>query len=354
MLKAAVIGCGRMGAEPASRLEGAIPAGWLPMSHAEVLQQTEGVQLAALADRDRARLERHGAHYGVRSLYTDYRHLLEEVRPDIVTIATRTPGKADILRSACAAGAKAIYVEKPLANSLRECREALAAAAAAGTVVAYGVNRRYHAAYRKARELIREGEIGEILDVCLEFGRSQLLWAHPHGADLALFFLGADALVDVQATLSEETVNRQGARRVDSDPVVESACFRFGSGARCMITRLGGCNVRIGGSHGSLTVHADGAYIEICRAASSLPAYCLQRRLLHVSAPASATMTAFGEMVRAVRKRDAAPIPALDIEGGMAMLIGCVWSHLEGNRPVPAADIPADLVVTGRYGDAYA
>ena len=34
-LKAAVIGLGKMGAEPSTRLKGKIPKGWLPISHLE-------------------------------------------------------------------------------------------------------------------------------------------------------------------------------------------------------------------------------------------------------------------------------------------------------------------------------
>jgi len=51
-VKAAVIGCGRMEAESSARLEGFVPGGWLPISHAEGLTMVEGVELTALCDAD--------------------------------------------------------------------------------------------------------------------------------------------------------------------------------------------------------------------------------------------------------------------------------------------------------------
>ena len=47
-LKSAVIGLGRMGAEPSKRLEGKVPAGWLPISHAEAILSIERLKLEAI------------------------------------------------------------------------------------------------------------------------------------------------------------------------------------------------------------------------------------------------------------------------------------------------------------------
>ena len=34
-LRVALVGCGKMGAQPSSRIEAVLPPGWLPLSHAE-------------------------------------------------------------------------------------------------------------------------------------------------------------------------------------------------------------------------------------------------------------------------------------------------------------------------------
>ena len=342
-----------MGAEPSSRLDGIAQAGWLPISHAECLQAVEGVRLDALCDVDPARLEVRRGQYGVDALYTDFREMLRERRPAIVAVATRTPEKGEIIREACAHGARALYVEKPLANSVAAAAEALAAASEAGAVLGYGVNRRHHATYRRARALLRDGIIGDVLDVVVEHGRAMLLWAHPHSVDLALFLLGRTDVETVQATLGADTVTRAGTFVVDSDPVVEHAHFRFASGQSATIVRAGGCTVRVGGTLGTLTVHADGAYIQVCRAGAENPAYYLEQQFYHSSPPTSATVTAFREL-RAAVDGGAPSITPEEIEAGVRMLVGCVWSHLEGSRPVAAREIPHELVVTGRFRGLYA
>ena len=69
--KAAVIGLGRMGAEPSSRLEGKIPNGWLPISHVEAILSTPGLELVALCDQDEHKLERFKTLYKIENGYSD-------------------------------------------------------------------------------------------------------------------------------------------------------------------------------------------------------------------------------------------------------------------------------------------
>jgi predicted dehydrogenase len=353
-VKAAVIGCGRMGAEPSARLEGVVPAGWLPMSHAEALRATPGVELVALCDVDAALLERRGREYGVQRLYTDYRELLEDARPDLVTIATRTPSKRAIMEHACETGVQGIYVEKVIANSMADCARVLALARDRGVKIAYGVNRRYHAVYRHARQRIVEGAIGEVVEVMVEHGRSQLLWSHPHSTDLILFMSGATHLSFVQACLVSDTVERQAPRVIDSDPVIDTAFFQFAEGVTGCIVRSGGLNVRVGGTEGNLTVHADGSFIEMSRKTSGRDAYYLQRDIVNASPTTGATVTAMRELAASVAGNAPPPIAPASIELGTRMLFACAWSHLQDGRRVDAAGVPPELVVTGRYGNLYA
>ena len=353
-MKAAVVGCGRMGAEPSKRLEGLIPAGWLPLSHAEAILATEGLELVALCDMDRELLAQRGDMYGVSALFTDFRELIETAKPDLITIATRTPAKCGIIEYACRNGVKGLYVEKPLANSLAECRQALSEIERAGVKIAYGVNRRYHPVYRHAKELILNGEIGQIVEVVLEHGQAQLLWAHPHSVDLVLFFLNAPELVSVQASLLPETVIQEGGLKIDSDPIIQNAFFKFETTATASIVRSGGLNTKIAGETGNIIVHADGSYIQLNRAHERQAAYFVGHEVRHSLSQTSATVTALTELREAMTSSSLSPISPREIELGIQMLMGCVWSHLVGGRCVETRDIPAQCVVTGRYKDQYA
>ncbi|MEQ1760395.1 MAG: Gfo/Idh/MocA family oxidoreductase [Vicinamibacterales bacterium] len=350
-LRAVVIGCGRMGAGNTSRLEQTIPDGWLPLSHTEALIATGEVELVGLCDTSERQLIDRGAHYGVKILETDYRLLIERVRPDIVTVATRTPGRAEIVRHACHHGVKGIYAEKPLENSLQAGEEALVAAREHGVVLFYGVNRRYHSTFRQARALVHAGAIGEIRHVNVDCGHSQLLWTHPHSVDLLLQFSGSPvAPTHAWGLLDDSSTAILSNRKIDSDPIVEHAVFRFENGVIGTVSRAPGWNLRVSGSKGTLVVHGDGSRIEIDGPSGP---YFLDRRVVQVSGQEGATVIAMRELIHHVRSASP-PVQETFIEDGLRMLLACAWSHLQGNVLVRLRDVPLDLTITGRFRDTYA
>lgn len=56
-MRAALIGCGRIGAHTPERLRQTIPAGWLPVSHAEAMLANPGLELVAVCDVNRPQLK---------------------------------------------------------------------------------------------------------------------------------------------------------------------------------------------------------------------------------------------------------------------------------------------------------
>jgi predicted dehydrogenase len=318
MVRAVVIGCGRMGVLP--RPAGSFPPGWLPLSHAESVREA-GFDLVALCDVSPDRLAKATQTYGVPG-YADFRKMLAEVRPDLVTIATRTPEKRQIVE-ACK-DVPFLYIEKPLANTLADCRHMLTRS------LAYGVNRRYHATYRQAREMM-----SDVREVVFEFGRAALLWTHPHCMDLALFFLGTQ-VEDVQAVLDMPDA--------DGDPIVEYARIRFAGGRAAVITRGDGCNVRLHGQDRTLDIHADGSWLRM----SSGRGYLLAEETITPPASDGATVTALRELVAGI------VIPPDEIMLGMKLLFACVWSHMQGNQPVRLDDVPDNLRVLGKGPFGYA
>jgi predicted dehydrogenase len=92
---------------------------------------------------------------------TDYHALI--ARPDVQLVDVSTPGDThkDVVLAALAAG-KHVICEKPLANTLAEAREMLAAAQKAGTVAVVNYNYRRVPAVQFVKKLVEEGAIGEI------------------------------------------------------------------------------------------------------------------------------------------------------------------------------------------------
>ena len=94
-----------------------------------------------------------------------------------------------MVEAACAAGAKGIVCEKPMAVDLAGCDRMLAAAERSGAVLVVGHQRRLQAKFVRARALIEEGAIGEPELLCGIAG-GDLLTDGTHTVDALRFFAG--------------------------------------------------------------------------------------------------------------------------------------------------------------------
>lgn len=79
---------------------GVIGAGWFGEIHCNVIAGVSGLELAALADRDAARLDEVGRQYEIPALYTDYHEILADPAIDLVHIVTRWDSHAEIAGAA--------------------------------------------------------------------------------------------------------------------------------------------------------------------------------------------------------------------------------------------------------------
>jgi predicted dehydrogenase len=123
-------------------------------------------RVAALVDVDRRQLTRCAAEVATWNgdepvRYEDYREMLERERPELVIVATPDHWHALPTIAALESGAH-VYVEKPLAHTIREGRAMVRAARAADRVVQVGTHRRASPHNISAREFLRAGRAGEI------------------------------------------------------------------------------------------------------------------------------------------------------------------------------------------------
>ena len=137
--------------------------------HLPILSRMADVELAALSDTDagrRAQAARYGAA-GV-SLYDDAAALIADPSLGAVVLCVPPAEHAPLAVAAFAAG-KHVYVEKPLALSVAEGAEVVAAWRDAGTVGMIGFNFRHHPAYRDLRRRLAAGALGEVIGVRMAF-----------------------------------------------------------------------------------------------------------------------------------------------------------------------------------------
>jgi len=95
-------------------------------------------------------------------VFDDLAAALAETRPDWCVICVPDRTHADVCL-ACLAGGANLIVEKPLATSLAECREIIAAGKRAGRQVLVAHNYRYLNFAKTMAKAVRDGKIGRIL-----------------------------------------------------------------------------------------------------------------------------------------------------------------------------------------------
>jgi predicted dehydrogenase len=117
--------------------------------------------LKVLVGRTEAKLREAQARLGFEEVATSWQDVLARKDIDIVDICTPGDSHAPIAIAAAQAG-KAILCEKPLANTVAEAEAMLAAVQKAGVIHMLCHNYRRCPAVTLAKQIITEGQIGEI------------------------------------------------------------------------------------------------------------------------------------------------------------------------------------------------
>jgi predicted dehydrogenase len=126
------------------------------------------VNLLGICDVDQTVLEKRKAEMDAKGVkvktYSDYRKLLEEKDIDAVIIGTPDHWHALMMIHASEAG-KHVYCEKPIGNSIGECRFMVDAQARYGNIVQVGQWQRSQNHFQDAVNFINTGAIGSIRTV---------------------------------------------------------------------------------------------------------------------------------------------------------------------------------------------
>ena len=95
--------------------------------------------------------------------FADHRELLEAGLDGVVVVAP-TKFHRDVVVEALTAG-RHVLCEKPMAMTVAECDDMIAAAASTSTKLQIGFMRRFDAGFRRAKQLVDEGRIGDVVMV---------------------------------------------------------------------------------------------------------------------------------------------------------------------------------------------
>ena len=130
---------------------------------------------------------------------TDPRQVMEREDIDAVDIASSTPSHYTLAKNAMLLG-KHVLVEKPMAENSGECRELISVAEKEKKILMVGHIFRYHPALIELRNMIKRGELGEIVSMSTR----RLSLRYPR-QDMGVLLALAIHDVDIYAYLLDET-----------------------------------------------------------------------------------------------------------------------------------------------------
>jgi predicted dehydrogenase len=144
---------------------GFIGYGLIGKRHVLDFQAQEDADLVAVAETHRGRRDEALQQIGGSAKgYGDFRRLLDDKNVQAVVVSTPDHWHALQTMLACAAG-KDVYVEKPLTLFVREGRWMIDVARRHKSVVQVGTQQRSGPHYQRARDMIRQEQIGKVVSV---------------------------------------------------------------------------------------------------------------------------------------------------------------------------------------------
>jgi myo-inositol 2-dehydrogenase/D-chiro-inositol 1-dehydrogenase/scyllo-inositol 2-dehydrogenase (NAD+) len=140
-----------------------IGAGRAGLIHARnIAERIRSAELVALCDANADSVRQAAEELDVRTVYTDYREAVQNGEVDAVVIVTPTFLHRDIACLAASRG-KHVFLEKPMALTVRECEEINAAVDKAAVKLQIGFMRRFDEGFAQAKDLLASGRMGRVL-----------------------------------------------------------------------------------------------------------------------------------------------------------------------------------------------
>lgn len=214
----------------------------------------EGSKVVAVMSRTERRARSYAERHHIEKWYTDAQQIIDDPDVNAIYIATPPASHATYAIMAMKAG-KPVYVEKPLAATYDDCARINRVSEQTGVPCFVAYYRRYLPYFQKVRDIIKNGEIGKVINVQVRYAcpprdidyakPEQLPWRlrpeisgggyfydlAPHQLDLLQEYFGV--IVDAKGFCA----NRGGLYQAED---TLSACFRFenglpGSGSWCFV-----------------------------------------------------------------------------------------------------------------------
>jgi predicted dehydrogenase len=165
---------------------GTIGSGKMAHNHARGYKQSPDAEFVAVTDISLENAQAFQKEYDIPEVYTDYSEMLAQANLDIVSICTWPHLHAPMVLACAKAGVRAVHCEKPMATTFGDSKRMVEACEQSGTQLSFNHQRRFGMPYRKAKELLKEGRIGNLER--LEARTSNLFDWGTHWFDMMFYY----------------------------------------------------------------------------------------------------------------------------------------------------------------------
>ena len=148
-------------------------------------------EVVGICDRIGERLAAVGDEFGLSCRYDDAERMLAEQRPDVLCFVTLPQIRLEVIELGIRHGVKAIAYEKPMATNWPDAKAIHRRVTEAGVKTIQSHQHKYGRHWRRGRELVASGEIGEVRSVCAS-SKGWMLHYASHLMDYSMFLAGRD------------------------------------------------------------------------------------------------------------------------------------------------------------------
>jgi predicted dehydrogenase len=256
--KAAIIGLGNIGFR--FNLDPLRRGVW---SHAAAYDTCKWTNLCAAVETDRRKSQNFTELCRDRvPVFSTIKELMKNVNPDIVSVCTPTYTHYSIVKEMTSYPIKAIFCEKPIADTAKETEEMINLCKRKGILLVVNYTRRWQMSYLTAKRIVESGKIGKITSVN-GFYPAQVFNIGTHLFDVVRFIISKDPCSAYGVSLDSKM----------PDPDI-SGSIVFTDGIVCTINVLGRrenlvFEVDIIGTKGRVRVTENGLKVELAIFAKS-------------------------------------------------------------------------------------
>ena len=324
-----------------------------PYSHASAYARLPQCEVVAVCDLSPERIEAYLKNWRERwpsvKAYTNVDEMFANHKFDILSVATPDHLHKPFVLKGCEAGVRGILCEKPLATTLDDCDEMIAAVRRHGVKMNVDHTRRWVGSWQDARAAIDAGLIGDVKHIIGVLGgpRAMMFRNGTHIVDI-INFLARGTPVWVSAELEPGFEHFRSGYRGDGghDPNSEpgaNAMIGYDNGVRATYIGMKGSMSDAGatviGTKGSITVNwaTESITVEHERRHFTRPLQFSETGAMRHEYQLPAIAGAVGDLIHALETGAETLSPPEEARKAVAVLLAMIESHFQDGRRVPVS-----------------